>query len=305
MKKQVLLLGIVFFAVLMLTIVGVALATPTYAQRSGHTNDCFYCHDSSQGDPTATTLNTTGRAYRAEGYPATDSEGNAYSEENPWTPSATGEQYDECWGQTALDDPVGGCAQVAPVLEETFGGIGIIGPFFGGDAGPIVKYDGTGALMESLARGASQNCTKSGCHSDKKDQPHYMGMKPSGTDCYLCHTKHVACAVCHELGQGGDSITNVINRRLVSLGLEGNVPPVIDEAIREVPIIDGHKAIRHGGLIARYAPGDAGAVFETVRSIGAGKEPSHLGGTVDETDKTLKDESMWKTNQLSGQLPKL
>lgn len=293
MKRTILALGTLTLLAFVLSLVaGSVMAKTEYSDRSGHPGDCYYCHDEDQGYPTATSLNETGRAYRAEGHPEATAE-------DPWEPTATGDQYGTHWdGASPIEDPLGNTLSIERMLREESSGIGIIGGAMGGEKGGFVNTD-IGPILESQTRGSTQACTKPGCHQEYVDQDHYMNMRPaSGTDCYACHTKHVACSVCHELGKGGDSVTRVANGRLNAFGVPLELPPVIDDALREVPLIDAHKAIAHGGLIAEYAPGDLGAIFDTTRALTGDDESHYLAGTIRETDSTLQDETMWKLDEL-------
>lgn len=204
--------------------------------------------------------------------------------------SSIGNQYG-----TPLQNPTG-ALQLGPVLTSLFpGGTPVVcGDVDGGKCGGFTSYN-AGPVVESGTRGTSQACDD--CHKNVVGRPHHGSVPQSDTDCYVCHSKHLVCAFCHDLGKGGNSATNALNKPLNNFGTGIQLPPVIDEALNDVPIIDVHRAIQHAGFEVMYAPLDESGVADVVRAA-MGDDPCWAcQGMMSATDEAVSDQYMWKTNQ--------
>lgn len=191
------------------------------------------------------------------------------------------------------------------VLRDATTGLPVLGGTFGGDRGgfvPAPYSDELGEQVESVSKGTTESCTK--CHPEKKGSNHYFNVTPNGTaDCWLCHSKHIACTLCHRVG-AGESVGHVGAERVNAFTGQDASPVTdqVDAAILEyAPEVN--YAVADGGLILKDMPGDASGVAGILMPLMEGNgSPPPLKKTIWRLDNTVHDPRFTaRAEQAAGQ----
>ncbi|MFA5890191.1 MAG: hypothetical protein WDA27_04440 [Actinomycetota bacterium] len=190
-----------------------------------------------------------------------------------------------------------GIPYLAQIVQEAANGLPVIGSGVGGEQGGITpeeQSDQAGEEVETATKGTTESCTK--CHPEKKGEEHYFNVTPSGTaDCWLCHTKHIACTACHRLG-AGESVGHIVAERTNAFTGQ-DLTPVSDQIdaviIEYAPEVN--YVIADGGLILKDMPGDVSGVAGILMPIMEGEgSAGPLTKTIWRVDNTAHDQRLYK-----------
>ena len=180
------------------------------------------------------------------------------------------------------------------VLKSATDGLPFVGGSFGGEEGgfvPAPYADESGKFVEWATKGTTEGCSK--CHMDKRKANHYLNVTPNGTaDCWVCHSKHIICTVCHRIG-AGESVGTVAAERVNAFtGIDASgVSDMVDQAIL-VLAPEVNYLVADGGLLLKDMPGDVSGIAGAVIPVLQGERPKNVEATIERIDNTAHDERL-------------
>jgi len=176
-------------------------------------------------------------------------------------------------------------AGVSGLLWNIFSNTPLAG-LVGGEAKGISPVD-VAPTLAKLTNRTVGTCTTNNCHPGYKGKEHHFGIAPqSDTDCWVCHTKHVACATCHDLGR--ISIGAIGQGYVTWLGIPMDVKTPTDKIVYGTPL-NSTAIVSHVGLLAKEAPIDLSAVTGDFISLANEGKLKHTGALLGRVDNILTD----------------